>query len=250
MRLGVVIALMIGTTAQAQVPLPPSRPLNNAPASAPVPVPRPEEAGPPAPTRLRSSEPFGPSAPSGGTGDDEAACRRLLDSGKVEADRRPAVAGPEGCGIALPLTLRAIVMADTRRVAIEPPAVVRCDLAERLADWLRDDLAAPARQAGELLGLLAASGYACRSRNHVAGAQLSEHARGNAIDLLGFRFSSRVVGLKDVADAGFLDAVARTACARFSTVLGPGSDGYHEDNLHLDLENRKNGSHYCHWARQ
>jgi hypothetical protein len=29
--------------------------------------------------------------------------------------------------------------------------------------------------------------------------------------------------------------LARSACQRFTTVLGPGSDEYHENNIHLDL---------------
>jgi Extensin-like protein C-terminus len=36
-------------------------------------------------------------------------------------------------------------------------------------------------------------------------------------------------------------------CARFSTVLGPGSDGYHEDHIHLDLMERHNNYRICQW---
>ena len=36
-------------------------------------------------------------------------------------------------------------------------------------------------------------------------------------------------------------------CARFSTVLGPGSDGYHEDHIHLDLMERRNNYKICQW---
>jgi hypothetical protein len=38
-----------------------------------------------------------------------------------------------------------------------------------------------------------------------------------------------------------------SACARFSTVLGPGSDGYHEEHIHLDLAERRNGYKLCQW---
>ena len=37
------------------------------------------------------------------------------------------------------------------------------------------------------------------------------------------------------------------ACARFTTVLGPGSDGYHEDHIHLDLAERSHGYRICQW---
>jgi Extensin-like protein C-terminus len=31
------------------------------------------------------------------------------------------------------------------------------------------------------------------------------------------------------------------------TVLGPGSDGYHEDHVHVDLAERRNGYRICEW---
>ena len=38
-----------------------------------------------------------------------------------------------------------------------------------------------------------------------------------------------------------------SVCARFTTVLGPGSDGYHEDHIHLDLMERRNNYRICQW---
>ena len=31
------------------------------------------------------------------------------------------------------------------------------------------------------------------------------------------------------------------------TVLGPGSDGYHEEHIHLDLAERRNNYKVCQW---
>jgi hypothetical protein len=39
----------------------------------------------------------------------------------------------------------------------------------------------------------------------------------------------------------------KTACARFKTVLGPGSDGFHEDHIHVDLAQRKTDYRICQW---
>jgi hypothetical protein len=39
-----------------------------------------------------------------------------------------------------------------------------------------------------------------------------------------------------------------SACARFSTVLGPASDGYHENHVHVDLAERRSGYRICQWA--
>jgi hypothetical protein len=38
-----------------------------------------------------------------------------------------------------------------------------------------------------------------------------------------------------------------SVCARFTTVLGPGSDWYHEDHVHLDLAERRSGYRICQW---
>ena len=37
------------------------------------------------------------------------------------------------------------------------------------------------------------------------------------------------------------------ACGWFTTVLGPGSDGYHEDHIHVDLAVRVSGYRLCQW---
>jgi hypothetical protein len=41
--------------------------------------------------------------------------------------------------------------------------------------------------------------------------------------------------------------VLHSVCARFSTVLGPGSDWYHEEHIHLDLMQRRNDYRICQW---
>jgi len=39
-------------------------------------------------------------------------------------------------------------------------------------------------------------------------------------------------------------------CNRFTTVLGPGSDGYHEDHIHMDRADRRGGYRLCQWDLQ
>ncbi|HEY0236230.1 MAG TPA: extensin family protein, partial [Afipia sp.] len=39
-----------------------------------------------------------------------------------------------------------------------------------------------------------------------------------------------------------------SVCTRFMTVLGPGSDWYHEDHIHLDLAERRNNYKLCQWG--
>jgi hypothetical protein len=38
-----------------------------------------------------------------------------------------------------------------------------------------------------------------------------------------------------------------SACRSFTTVLGPGSDGYHEGHIHLDIAERRSGYRICEW---
>jgi hypothetical protein len=86
-----------------------------------------------------------------------------------------------------------------------------------------------------------AAGYVCRTRNHKPGARLSEHAKGNAIDIRAFRFADgREITVREGwRDGGraFLRRVWKGACGPFGTVLGPDSDAYHRDHLHFDVAN-------------
>ncbi len=43
------------------------------------------------------------------------------------------------------------------------------------------------------------------------------------------------------------ESVLHSVCARFVTVLGPGSDWYHEDHIHLDLMEQHNKYRICQW---
>ena len=43
------------------------------------------------------------------------------------------------------------------------------------------------------------------------------------------------------------DGIRTVACTRFSTVLGPGSDGHHEEHIHVDLAERRGGYKMCQW---
>ena len=94
--------------------------------------------------------------------------------------------------------------------------------------------------------------YSCRPRNNQRGARLSEHGLGNAIDIGAFTLQSgRKVNVEhgwfgSSSESSFLRNVRAYACNDFMTVLGPGSDYEHRNHIHLDLEVRRNGNHYCH----
>ena len=92
----------------------------------------------------------------------------------------------------------------------------------------------------ELKGLRIASSFQCRRRNNLSSGKISEHAKGNAIDISAFRLADgRTVTVADGwkaqgTEKEFLLHVRKAACDRFLTVLSPEGDGYHQDHLHLD----------------
>jgi hypothetical protein len=99
---------------------------------------------------------------------------------------------------------------------------------------------------------LRAGSYSCRSRNHRIGAKLSEHAFGNAMDIMAFVLADgRQVtvekGWRNPADQDFLREVFVGACRYFTTVLAPGSDAEHYNHIHIDLARHdpRGTRHYC-----
>jgi hypothetical protein len=158
--------------------------------------------------------------------------------------------GPGDCGATDAVQLQAVLLRDQIRVAVTPPATLRCPMAEQIAGWLRDDIAPALAESGPPLRVLDNfDSYECRGRNRVRAAALSEHGRADALDVRAFRLADgRDITLTDIGVAKDLrEKIRSSACARFSTVLGPGSDGYHEEHVHLDLAERHNGYKLCHW---
>jgi hypothetical protein len=210
-------------------------------ADVPTPPPRPADLTPPQTTETRPQDAAAPT---------EATCTQAMTSGRLVAVLVAPVVGPDQCGIAAPLKLSAIILADGARVPIEPESLLQCDFAEALADWVREDIAPLAQIAGGgLAKILGSGGYECRSRNRMVGGIISEHAKGNALDLRGFKLHNGRTLLIESAneDLDFMTQLRDTSCARFTTVLGPGEDGYHQTHMHVDLKARRNGYRVCQW---
>jgi hypothetical protein len=222
------------------VPLPPIRPPRPGeeavqppaqPAAEPVP---PAEAVPPAAEAV-------PPPPS--------ACRLAL-AAKAAIVPLPPISGPGECGGVDLVRLEGFVLADWSRVTLNPPATLRCEMALAVVDWLREDVAATAAAMGaRLTAVENYDSYSCRGRNRVAGAKTSEHGKGNAIDIRAFHLADgRRIEWTDLSVAKPpRESLKASACARFMTVLGPGSDGYHESHIHVDLAERRGDYRMCQW---
>jgi hypothetical protein len=249
-KMSVVQAFMLATCmtfvmeANAAVPLPRPRP-----AEAPQVDGAPGQAG-------RDAQ----QAPGNGAANSEAAqakpaepsaCRLALTESVAIAPTIPPIRGPGGCGGEDLVRLEAIVLSPTQHVAVKPAAILRCNMAAAVADWVRTDMAPLAASLGTTLSELDNfDSFECRGRNRVRGAKLSEHGLANALDVRGLKLANGVtLSLTDRALArDTREKVLMSVCTRFTTVLGPGSDWYHEDHIHLDLAQRRNNYKLCQWG--
>ncbi|MGY3544894.1 hypothetical protein ACVWZ4_000387 [Bradyrhizobium sp. USDA 4472] len=225
----------------------------------PLPRPRPEEApkaaaeaAPEAPDKPSPDKPA-VSKPAEVAPPPEkqlSACRSALTEDIAIAPSIPDIRGPGACGGVDLVRLEAIVLPDKRRVAVKPAAILRCTMASAIADWVRTDMVPLATSLGSTITELDNfDSFECRGRNRVVGAMLSEHGKANALDVRSLKLANgQSIGLTDrTVSRDVRERVLHSVCSRFSTVLGPGSDWYHEDHIHLDLAQRRNDYRICQW---
>ncbi|MBB4039081.1 hypothetical protein GGR34_000716 [Microvirga flocculans] len=148
--------------------------------------------------------------------------------------------GPGVCGMDYPFKVSAF---SNGAVGLKSRVTLACPIIPRIDTWL-DEIVRPAAEMyfGMPLADIKAGSYSCRPRNNRIGAKLSEHSFGNALDVMGFVLADGREVLvekgwrgRDPAEQEFLREVFVGACRYFTTVLGPGSDAFHYDHLHLDL---------------
>jgi len=220
-------------------------------AKVPLPRPRPDEA-PQAPGNAKAApaEPQKTAEPAAPKAPEPSACRVALSEEIAIAPSIPDIHGPGGCGGEDLVKLEAIVLPNKHRVAVTPPATLRCKMAAEIADWVRTDvvgLTAPLGSEPAVLDNF--DSYECRGFNRVRGAHLSEHGHANALDVRAIKLvNGKPIELTDrTVPRDLREQLLHSVCARFMTVLGPGSDGYHEDHIHLDLMERHNNYKICQW---
>lgn len=183
---------------------------------------------------------------------EERACQARRPPSTFVAQIRP-IDGKGACGIDYPLKVSAL---ESGTIGIGPTATIGCPMTEALDTWMRDSVqpAALAWFGQPVIEIRQISAYSCRTRNNRRGAELSEHAFGNALDVAGFKLADgRTIVIKShwkggsAEEKSFLREVFAGACQTFKTVLGPGSDMFHYDHIHVDLahHNRAGTSRYC-----
>ena len=165
---------------------------------------------------------------------DHAQCVSELASKKVVFEQ-PKEATREGCRLSAPVSLT-LVATPFGDVSLPAKPSMLCSFGLKFTDWVRD-VAAPltfAYTGQKLAEIETGPGFACTARYDKPGALPSEHAKGDAIDVVSFVLADkRRVTVKDPDP--LVGALRMTACGYFTTVLGPGADPQHETHLHLDM---------------
>jgi hypothetical protein len=204
---------------------------------------------PPRPNNAGAASPVVSKAEAREDDDDEdanACFERIVQLG---TQVKPAPAIENGaCGVKHPLLVARL----PNGLALSPPAIVVCPVAEALARWSIEVVATEAERhlATTATKILIGTSYECRGQNRQTGAKLSEHAFANAVDVMGFEFTKRpsiavTLHAEGSGEDRFQTAVRQGACRYFTTVLGPGSDAAHANHLHLDLRGRKGAYRMC-----
>ena len=176
---------------------------------------------------------------------DEVDCRRELKRMKVQfVDLAPIHEGH--CGIDHPVKVSAI-----GSVGMKPAATLSCAMALTFAQWTRNELVPSARRRyfSGVRTIHQGSSYSCRK---IAGSRsLSEHGKGNALDIMRIELNSgrdidvKKPGLFSFRQRGFLNNVRADGCQYFNTVLGPGYNYDHRNHFHFDIKQRRNNHVAC-----
>lgn len=177
------------------------------------------------------------------------ACLAELTSLGAKFQPRAPIDDGNGCGIEQPVEVAEVLPGVSLGGAI-----MRCKTALTMAHWLKDtvqpalNIAMPGRK---IVGLVPGSTYECRLRNGASTGKISEHARGNGFDVAAFdldngeKLEMKPRDEDSTLEGAFQRTATAGACLHFTTVLSPGSDAAHQNHLHLDVLERKNGYRYC-----
>ena len=179
------------------------------------------------------------------------ACEATLHSLGVKFKLNAAIDDGDGCGSPRPLNIKSLK--GGIKIKSDTSVNIRCETALALASWVSQVVTPSAKLHldAKPTTIYLSTTYKCRHRNGNVNAKISEHAYANAIDFLGVGFDngeSMKVMIRDGdsdATRAFQAAIRGGSCAYFTTVIGPMTNDYHSDHLHLDLAERKGGYRLC-----
>jgi hypothetical protein len=189
--------------------------------------------------------------------DPDSACLKDLRDRHVAFESQAAFP-PGSCSVPNP-----VKVSGDSQLRLNAPGVMSCAMARSL-ERFETLVVEPAAQkvfGQKVVRLVHMGTYNCRTRRtetttastnglgsgqgkdqgESRGGRLSEHAKGQAIDVGAFELADGTVisVKKDWRGAGkrseFLQEVARASCEHFNVVLTPNHNRLHNDHLHLDI---------------
>jgi hypothetical protein len=199
-------------------------------------------------TRLTHPFGFGNNNPAGMPAE-EASCRKDLRRLGVTFRELPPINDGGVCNIPYPLEVTGM----PGGARLTPAATLNCAMTLRFASWVKKELqpAARLRYFSSVGTITQASSYSCRKMVGNDSGKMSEHAKGNALDVAKIELNNghdilvRKKGLFSFRERGLLNTIRADGCDYFSTVLGPGYNKAHADHFHFDIMARKNGHVAC-----
>jgi hypothetical protein len=199
----------------------------------------------------QSTPPPSSAMPSSAPPSEAAACLALLSASHVEAQAVAAPAAQLGdCVVAAPVCVSSIGLANGAKLDLPDRPILDCAFGVTFSEFVRDMMAplAAAMLGSPIVALGTGPGYECRTRNRSAGAKMSAHGKGIAIDLGEIMLNDgRRISVAHQANAVeelFVKTMRRAACGWFTTVLGPGSDPAHADHFHFDVMRHGSSDNY------
>jgi hypothetical protein len=177
-------------------------------------------------------------------------CLADLKAAEVEFQTLGTVT-KEGCTVEGAVEVSA-VHSHFGTISLPAKPTIACAFARQFAKWV-SEAAAPLTivyLGSKLTAIESGTAFACRNRYGSPGEKISEHAKGDAIDVTEFRLEDkRTLTVKDASasaeiDGAWIRALRATGCGYFTTILGPGSNEAHKDHLHFDYEMRGGSYNY------
>lgn len=217
------------------------------PAASPSPL-----AAPPPVTARPAPSVVAPSAPLATVTASNSGC--LVALSKLGTSFAP-VSQPSNsvaCQIQTPVQLHSIA-SKVGSVKLPDKPTLNCAFALKFSTWIDQRVQGLAQnEAGSsIIAMGTGPGFDCRGRNGDISAKMSEHAIGDAVDIVYMTLANNEqILVKDALNPqstsfAFLRDVRAAACLDFATVLGPGANAAHVAHFHIDLEQRRGGYRIC-----
>ena len=180
--------------------------------------------------------------------DDGAECKAALSAAGARYDWIGTATEGE-CTIGNAVELLS-VNNGTDMISFRQKPVMACDFAALMARWA-GEVAGPViagHTGAQLQSITTGPGIVCRKRVGGAQTKISEHAKGNALDITGFGLSDnrsiQIMSELEKSEQLALKALRTSACGYFTTVLGPGANPAHKHHFHFDFKKRGKSYNY------